>query len=136
MYRSWHSDPKERPTLTFNKKVLRLLLNVLPKSNHHYLEDMIHEVINEWIDDSSLLNKYLPNEPRSENEKSSDIYQDHLREMKNILEINKKISDLKQKLSEQSKQNEANHDPYERLLNENKELREKIDALCSKEPEN
>jgi hypothetical protein len=129
MYRSWHSDPKERPTLSFIKKVLRLILNLLPKSEHDYLEDMIHEVKKQWINDSDLSPKYLPNEPRSNNEKSRNIYQDHLREMKHILEIRKSISDLEQKLSEHSKPNEANRDPYENLLMENTKLQQEIDAL-------
>ena len=33
LYRSWHSDPHERPSLSFIKTILRLLLNVLPKTN-------------------------------------------------------------------------------------------------------
>ncbi len=132
MYRSWHSNPNERPTLSFIKKILRLIMNVLPINRQDYSEDIIHEVKKQWINDSELSEKYLPNEPRLDNEKSKNIYQDHLRKMKYVLDIKQNITDTEQRRSEQSKQNEANRDVYDKLLMENKRLQQQINALREK----
>jgi hypothetical protein len=43
MYRSWHSDPKERPTLSFIKKVLRIMLNVLLENREDCSVEMMEE---------------------------------------------------------------------------------------------
>jgi len=124
MYRSWHSDPDERPTLLFIKKILRLILNTLPKKKQDYTDDMITELKNQWLNQYNLNEKYLPSEPRLNNEHSMNIYQEHLTIMELIIKIQKDLSELKQK--------QAKHDHYEQLLDENEQLQKEIDALRSK----
>jgi len=124
MYRSWHSDPDERPTLLFIKKILRLILNTLPKKKQDYTEDMINELKNQWLNEYNFAERYLPSEPRLNNEQSMNIYQEHLTIMERIIKIQKDISELKQK--------QAKHDHYEQLLDENVQLQKEIDALRAK----
>jgi len=57
MYRSWHSDANERPSLFFIKKVLQLLLKHLPKNKQEYSEEMFNEVKKQCINDLDALNK-------------------------------------------------------------------------------
>jgi len=129
MYRSWHSDPDERPTLLLIKKILRLLINVLPKIKQEYSKEMHIEVRKQCTDSLNSFEKYLPYEPRLNNERSVNIYQDHMKKMKNILYIQQDITELKQKLKEYSKQNEARYDHHEELLEENKKLQDEINKL-------
>jgi predicted RNA-binding protein len=124
MYRSWHSDPDERPTLLFIKKILRLILNTLPKKKQDYTENMINELKNQWLNEYNFAERYLPSEPRLNNEQSMNIYQEHLTIMERIIKIQKDISELKQK--------QAKHDHYEQLLDENEQLQKDIDVLRSK----
>jgi hypothetical protein len=124
MYRSWHSEPDERPTLLLIKKILRLILNTLPKKKHDYTEDMTNELKNQWLNEYNLSEKYLPSEARLNNEQSMNIYQEHLRIMERIIKIQKDISELKQK--------QAKHDHYEQLLDDNEQLQKEIDGLRSK----
>jgi hypothetical protein len=132
MYRSWHSDPNERPTLLLIKKILRLLLNVLPKTKQEYSEETINEVKNQCIDDLKSFEKYLPYEPRLNNEKSENIYQDHVRKMKSILDIKQDILKLEQEVKQYSKQNQTKYDHHEELIKENKQLQEQINKLREK----
>ncbi|CAF3486033.1 unnamed protein product [Rotaria sp. Silwood1] len=121
MYRAWHSDPNERPTLLFIKKILRLILNTLPKKKEEYTQEMADEIKRQWIHDSGLSEKYLPYEPRFNNEQSMNLYQEHLTVMERVMKIHKDIAELKQKT--------ANVDPYENLLYENEQLQKEIDEL-------
>jgi hypothetical protein len=124
MYRSWHSDPDERPTLLLIKKLLRLILNTLPKKKQDYTDEMINELKNQWLNEYNLSEKYLPSEPRVNNEQSMNIYQEHLTIMERIIKIQKEISELKQK--------QAKHDHYEQLVDENEQLQKEIEVLRSK----
>ncbi|CAF0921104.1 unnamed protein product [Rotaria sordida] len=124
LYRSWHSDPNERPTLLFIKKVLRLILNILPKKKQEYTSEMANEIQNQWINEYNLSEKYLPYEPRFNNEQSINLYQEHLTMMERIMKIQKDIIELKQK--------QAKFDHYDELLYENEQLQKKIDQLRSK----
>jgi len=121
MYRSWHSDPNERPPLLLIKKILRLILNTLPKKKEEYSEEMINELNNQWLNEYNLSEKYLPSEPRLNNEQSINIYQEHLTIIERIINIEKDIAELKQK--------QAKHDHYEQLLDENEQLEKDINAL-------
>jgi predicted RNA-binding protein len=121
MYRAWHSDPDERPTLLFIKKILRIILNSLPREKQNYTEDMISEIKNQWLNEYHLPERYLPSEPRLNNEQSMNIYQEHLTIMERIIKIQPEISELKQK--------QAKHDHYEQLLDENDQLQKEINAL-------
>jgi len=124
MYRSWHSDPDERTTLLLIKKLLRLILNTLPKKKQDYKDEMINELKNQWLNEYNLSEKYLPSEPRVNNEQSMNIYQEHLTIMERIIKIQKEISELKQK--------QAKHDHYEQLVDENEQLQKEIEVLRSK----
>ncbi|CAF4361529.1 unnamed protein product, partial [Rotaria sp. Silwood2] len=124
MYRSWHSDPNERPTLLFIKKVLRLILNILPKRKQEYTKEMANEIQNQWVKEHNLSEKYLPREPRFNNEQSINLYEEHLRMMERVMKKQKDISELKQK--------QAKVDHYDELLHENEQLQKKIDQLRSK----
>lgn len=124
MYRAWHSDPDERPTLLFIKKVLRVILNTLPKKKQEYADESINELKSQWLNEYHLSEKYLPSEPRLTNEQSMNLYQEHLTIMDRILKIQKEISELKEK--------QAKHDHYEQLLDENERLQKEIDALRTK----
>ena len=121
LYRAWHSDPNERPTLLLIKKILWLILNTLPKKKEEYSEETISELHNQWINEYNLSEKYLPSEPRITNEQSMNLYQEHLTIVERILAIEKDIRELKQK--------QAKHDHYEQLLDENEQLRKDIDTL-------
>ena len=124
MYRSWHSDPDERPSLLFIKKILRVILNTLPKKKQEYTDDMITELKSQWSTEYNLPDKYLPSEPRVTNEQSMNLYQEHLTIMERIIKIQKDISELKQK--------QAKHDHYDLLLDDNERLQKEIDTLRSK----
>lgn len=124
LYRSWHSDPDERPTLLFIKKILRVILNTLPKRKQEYTDNMIHDLKNQWLNEYNLSEKYLPSEPRLSNEQSMNLYQEHLGMMERVIKIHKDLSELKQK--------QAKHDHYEQLLDENEQLQKEIDTLKSK----
>ncbi|CAF2682168.1 unnamed protein product [Rotaria sp. Silwood2] len=124
MYRSWHSDPNERPTLLFIRKVLRLILNTLPKKKQEYTQEIANEIQNQWINEHNLSEKYLPYEPRFNNEQSMNLYQEHLTIMDRVMKIQNDITDLKQK--------QAKFDLYDDLLYENEQLQKKIDELRSK----
>jgi hypothetical protein len=124
MYRSWHSDPDERPTLLTIKQILRIILNTLPKKKQEYTDDAINELKNQWLNEHNLSEKYLPSEPRLNNEQSINLYQEHLTIMERIMKIEKDITELKQK--------QAKHDHYERLLDENEKLQKDIEILIPK----
>jgi chromosome segregation ATPase len=136
MYRSWHSDPNERPTLLFIKKILRLLLNILPKNKQEYSEEIVSEVKKQCTNDLNSLEKYLPYEPRLNNDKSINIYCHHLKKMQNIVDIKQDISKLRQEVNEYSKQNDARYDYHEELLTENQKLQEQIKKLREQKKEN
>ncbi|UJR30735.1 hypothetical protein I4U23_018255 [Adineta vaga] len=124
LYRAWHSDPNERPTLLLIKKILRLILNTLPKQKEEYSEERISELYNQWTNEYILSEKYLPSEPRLINEQSMNLYQEHLTIMERIIAIEKDIRELKQK--------QAKHDHYDQLLDENEQLRKEIDMIRPK----
>ncbi len=125
MYRSWHSDPDERPTLLLIKQILRIILHTLPKTKHAYTDDMINEIKTQWLNEHNLSEKYLPSEARLNSEQSMNIYQEHLTIMERIMKIEKDISELKQK--------QAKHDHFEQLLDENEKLQKDIDGLKNKD---
>lgn len=124
MYRAWHSNPDERPTLLFIKKILRLILNTLPKKKQEYTDDAINDLRNQWITEYHLSEKYLPAEPRLNNEQSMNLYQEHLTIMERIIKIQKDISELKEK--------QAKYDQYDQLLDDNDRLQKEIEALRTK----
>lgn len=124
MYRSWHSEPTERPTLLLIKKILRLILNALPKKKQVYTEEMADEIKNQWRNEYKLSEKYIPCEPRMSNEQSVNIYQEHLTVMRRVMELQKDIVEMKQKQQE--------NDDYYQLLDDNEQLQKKIDELRSK----
>jgi len=132
LYRSWHSDPNERPTLFSIKRILRLILNTLPKSKT-CSEAIADEVKKQCTNESNSLEKYFPYEPRLHNEKSKNIYDEHLKKLKSISNITQEISKLEQKVEEHSKQNQSKRDQYMELLEENKRLEEEINKFRSKE---
>jgi uncharacterized protein YhaN len=129
MYRSWHSDPNERPTLMFIKKVLRLLLNIIPENKQKYSVEMVNEDKKQWINDCDSSEKHLLNEPRLNNENSVNIYQDCLKKVKRISDIKKNISELEENLAKCSKEREMKSDHYNQLLNDNEKLEKQIKAL-------
>jgi len=124
LYRSWHSDPEERPTLLFIKRILRLILNTLPKKKQLYSDVMINDLKNQWLHEYNLAERYLPSQPRLNNEQSTNIYQEHVTIMERVIQIQKDLSELKQK--------QAEADEYENLVEANAELQKKIDALRTK----
>ena len=121
LYRSWHSDPNDRPTLAIIRNILRLVLNALPKKKQEYTEEMVNNLKEQWNQEHNLGEKYLPNEPRFGNEQSMNIYQEHLTVMERIVTLKKDIDELKQKKSK--------HEHYEQLRAENLHLQEEIDTL-------
>lgn len=134
IYRSWHSNPNERPTLTFIKKVLRLLLNVIPENKQKYSEEMVNEDKKQWINNCNSLEKQLLNEPRLNNEKSVNIYQDCLAMVKHISDTKKDISELEKTLEKHLMEKKVKSDHYDQILSENEELQEAIKALRAKMP--
>ncbi len=132
MYRSWHSDPGERPTLLFIKRILRLLINVLPKNEDKCSEEMVEEVKKQCSMESKSLEKYFPYEPRVNNERSRNIYEEHVKKLKIISDKKQDIAILEQKLDEQVKQNQSKHDHFQELTTENEKLKEQIEKLASK----
>lgn len=123
LYRAWHSDPNDRPTLATIKTILQLILNALPKKKQEYTEAMADQLKEQWTHEHNLSERYLPNEPRFGNEQSMNIYQEHLTVMGRVLNIKKDIDELKQK--------KAKHLHYERLLEENRRLEQEIEELRS-----
>jgi len=128
MYRSWHSDPNERPTLIFIKKVLRLLLNIIPENKQKYSVEMVNEDKKQWINNCDSSVKHLLNDPRLNNENSVNIYQDCLKKVKSISDIKKNISELEGNLAK-LKEKEMKSDHYDQLLNDNEKLEKQIEAL-------
>lgn len=124
LYRSWHSDPEERPTLLFIKRILRLILNTLPKKKQLYSDVMINDLKNQWLHEYNLSERFLPSQPRLNNEQSTNIYQEHLTIMERVIQIRKDISELEQKQTELEE--------YENLFEENDKLQKKINALKTK----
>lgn len=77
MYRSWHSDPNERPTLSFIKRVLLLTSNILSKAEATYAENItptnVEQCENIWMElegpsatESSLNNENVVNQSCSQ----------------------------------------------------------------------
>ncbi|UJR30734.1 hypothetical protein I4U23_018254 [Adineta vaga] len=132
MYRSWHSDPKERPTLSFIKKVLRLIINTLPKDKAEYSQAMILVDKQQWVNNCSEPEKHLLTEPLSNNETSMNIYQDCLRTTKHVLDIKKDLSDINQQLNQCWKEKETKSDHYDQILTENERLQQEIERLRGK----
>lgn len=121
LYRSWHSDPNQRPSMSLVKKMLHVILNTLPKKKKEYAEEAVAELQHRWISEYSLPENYLPGQPRPANEQSMNLYQEHLMIMERILRVKEDLRELKQK--------QAKHDHYEQLLDENEQLQREIDAL-------
>lgn len=78
MYRSWHSDPNERPTLSFIKRVLLLASTVLARAEATYAENItptnIEQNENIWIEqerpstaESSVNNENVVDQDSSQN---------------------------------------------------------------------
>ena len=124
MYRSWHSDPSQRPSLSLIKNILRLTSNALPKKKQLYTDEKINELKNQWLHKYLLPEKYLPHEPRMNNEQSMNIYQEHLTIIERVMKIQKEVSELKQKIDK--------NEHYKQLLNENENLQRQIDEVRSR----
>lgn len=78
MYRSWHSDPNERPTLSFIKRVLLLASNILVRAEATYTENItptnVEQNENIWIEqerpsaaESNVNNENVANQDSSQN---------------------------------------------------------------------
>ena len=91
LYRSWHSDPFERPSLDFIKKILRLFLRQLPSTSCQYQ-------LGPTTDDRTLisLDKYRPFKARSHIAESIGFYDEHCRVVQEIAKLKKEI-ELKKK---------------------------------------
>ncbi|CAF1511258.1 unnamed protein product [Rotaria magnacalcarata] len=124
MYRAWHSDPNERPKLSFIKKVLRLILNELPEPKQTYTDEMANGIQYRWLNTYKLSKKYLPHKPRPDDQKSINLYEEHLAAMERIIKMQQDLSEL-QKRKEKI-------DEYEEILNANQQLQESINELRSK----
>jgi peptidoglycan hydrolase CwlO-like protein len=135
MYRSWHSDANERPTLSFIKIILRLLLNILPKSKQDYSPELIDEIKKQCTNESNTLEKYFPYEPRLNNQQSKNIYEEHSNKLKIISNIKHDISELDKQVQTISKENQIKRDHHKDLLETNKQLREQIKHLRESKPQ-
>ncbi len=87
LYRSWHSNPAERPSLAFIKTTLRLILNFLPKNQHDCSSQVIDEVKRNCTNESHTLEKYFPYQPRLNNERSKNLYEEHSNKLKLISDM-------------------------------------------------
>jgi len=121
LYRSWHSNRNERPTLSFIKNVLRLVIRTLPKRIENFTTETAEQMRRQWIDEYHFEERYLPNEPRPNNEQSMNIYREHLTIVQRTINLKKEINVLNEKLNK--------YDEYERLLRENEDLEKKINDL-------
>ena len=125
LYRSWHSDPNERPTLSAIKQILQIVLSVLPKTRQEYNNNTVDQLKDRWSNEYNLPDKYLPNDPRLGNEQSMNIHQEHLRVMERIMKIQKELSELEQ--------THKKYEHYGQLLDDNIKLERDIEALRSKQ---
>lgn len=75
----------------------------------------------QWIVDFKFEEKYLPNEPRPNNEQSMNIYREHLTIVQRTINLKKEIDILNEKLNKYAE--------YELLLHENEDLKEQINGL-------
>ncbi|CAF1215440.1 unnamed protein product [Adineta steineri] len=132
MYRSWHSDPNERPTLFFIKKVLRLILNVLPIEKQKCSKEIINDNKKQWMNECNLSQKHLLNGPRLDNKDSVNIYQDCLRKAKHITDVQKDRSEMEQTLEALLKEKDSKTDHHKQLLIENEKLQQQIELLREK----
>ena len=121
LYRSWHSDPNERPALSAIKQILQIVLNFLPKTKQEYNNSTVDQLKDRWSNECNLPDKYLPNDPRLDSEQSMNIHQEHLRIMERIMKLQKELSELKQV--------HEKYEHYEQLLDENMNLERDIEAL-------
>lgn len=129
MYRSWHSEPKERPTLSLIKKVLRLIYHVLPNNRQEYTEEMENELKRQWTDVHHLPTAYFPCQPRLNNVQSRNIHQDYLKKMKDIIATKDKILNIREQLPKIQEQNEINENRRIRIIEENKQLEDQCALL-------
>jgi hypothetical protein len=129
MYRSWHSNANDRPSLLFIKTILRLILNILPKNKQDCSTDVINEVKKQCTNESNTLEKYFPHEPRLNNERSMNLYEEHSKKLKSISDIKQEISKLDEQVQEICEQNKIKHDHHKQLLEENRILKEQIEQL-------
>ena len=53
LYRSWHSDPNARPTLSVIKKILQVVKHALPKKKEECTEEMVHEFHEQWSNEKN-----------------------------------------------------------------------------------
>jgi hypothetical protein len=121
LYRSWHSDPHDRTSLSFIKTVLRLILNALPRTPQVHTIERINNLKERWLNDLNLPKKYIPTEPQLDNQQSMNIYQEHLNVMERIVRIQKDINKLE--LINMS------YDRYYEVSDENQQLQIDIDML-------
>lgn len=124
MYRAWHSDPNARPTLFFIKRVLRLILNQLPQNKQTYTDEMANEIRHQWLNNHKLHEKYLPYNPRYNDQQSINLYEEHLTAMVRIMKMKSELAELKER--------QGKFDNYDQLISENIELEQEIDDLRSK----
>ena len=96
----------------------------MPKKKERYTPETAEQLRQQWINEYHLEEKYLPNEPRVNNEQSINLYQEHLAAIQRIINIQKEIAPLKEKLDK--------YDQYETLIGENEILEKKINELRSK----
>lgn len=124
LYRSWHSNPFERPSLDFIKKVLRLFLLRLPQTSYQYL-------IGTPTDVQPLISfhKYQPSQPRTQIERSINLYNEHCQKLRQIAILKQTIQSKETNLESYQTKNDDQFDRLQELNEENQCLRDEINRL-------
>lgn len=124
LYRSWHSNPFERPSLDFIKKVLRLFLFRLPQTSYQYL-------IGTPTDVQPLISfdKYQPSQPRTQIERSINLYNEHCQKLRQIAKLKQTIQSKETDLESYQTKNDDQFDRLQELNEENQHLRNEINRL-------
>lgn len=135
MYRSWHSDPKERPSFSCIKTILRIVLKFLPKNDSTGSTEVMDEVKIQCTDDANPLGRYFPHQPRPHNERSKNLYQEHWKKLKMISEMKQNISALDERVQTLYQHNQNNRERYQQLIIENQQLHGQIRVLNAAQTE-
>ncbi|CAF1257955.1 unnamed protein product, partial [Didymodactylos carnosus] len=120
IYRCWHSNPDERPSLLLIKNILKLIIDKLPVEPG-LNPNNIQQLKKEWLEKYDLPEKYLPVDPKLSNKQSINIYNEHVNLMKAIIKIQHDIELLKQK-NEQKEE-------YYKLKDQNNDLIKQIETF-------
>lgn len=134
MFRAWHKDPNERPSLSFIKAVLRLFIDALPDGHVTYCENAILEEQTKWATVCDASEKHLLTAPRVAHANSIHLYQDCLRKTTSIREVAEVLAEMRQKLEQYQQSREMKKDRMAQLSAENERLRSEIEKLRNKTP--